>query len=161
MKLQDYIQYYLGCECTTSLNGYMATLLGVDRHYDMPLKITQEIGIFHVKYEEVKPILRRLEEISGMELRDIYRLIFKREFPATGNIVFRKDTSLSSDPRWVLSTGCDRVGVEVSGHVWADCDLHHYKFNQHEVTRLLLNKRFDLFGLIDAGLAIDKATIKA
>jgi hypothetical protein len=36
-----------------------------------------------------------------------------------------------------------------------------FMFDSFELTRYLLSKHFDLFGLIDAGLAIDKTTINS
>lgn len=89
--------------------------------------------------------------------KEMWLLVFKRNFVGN-NIRFIKERTTLLEPRWVLSSGVERLGIQMNGEVWYDSDLQTYKFNQHLVTLLLLSKGFDLFGLIEAGLAIDKTT---
>lgn len=105
---------------------------------------------------EIKPILRPLPDITEEERKDIWKIIFKREFSSTGQTIWFKEESLTAEPRWVLMSGVERIGIEMNGDVWADSDLHKYKFNPHEITHYLLSKHFDIFNLIPEGLAIDK-----
>lgn len=102
-----------------------------------------------------KPILRKVETISDDEKKELFSIVFGRDFPKSGQIIWRSDKTTSSDPRWILMSGVDRLGIEISGNVWADCDLHNYKFNQHLVTKFLLKKGFDLFELIKNNKAVE------
>ena len=109
--------------------------------------------------ENFKPVLLKILDITDAERKEIYKLAFKRDSPESGTTVFREDRTLQSEPRWVLSTGVDRLGIETNGTVWVDCDLHPYKHNQHEITLFLLKRGFDLFGLIESGQAVDATTL--
>lgn len=138
----------------------IATLGGVNLKNELiTVRYADNNDWSYAAINEVKPILRKLNSMTEDVMKEIYAFIFGRPFPDTGKILWLDNSSLTADPRWVMMTGVDRVGIEVSGTVWADCDLHHKKHNQHEVTRLLLKHRFDLFNLIDNGEAIDAATL--
>lgn len=169
MKLQDYIKYYIGCEVIVDgkerklLTGGIFVPNEVNQIY---YNIEEDDG-FSMPYNEdandakprVKPILRRLEDMTRDEMKAIWQLIVGRPFPESGKILwFDKETSTSCK-RWCMMSGIDRVGIELNGNVWADCDLQHIKFNPHMVAHYLLQQTFDLFGLINAGLAIDIKTI--
>ncbi len=104
-------------------------------------------------------VLRTISDITDDEKKDIYHIIFKKQFPPSGNIIWRSDKSITTDPRWMLLSGVDRVGIEMNGTVWADCDLHTYKYNQHFITAFLISKGFDLFGLLESKLAIQDKDI--
>lgn len=108
----------------------------------------------------VKPILRRLEDLTEEEMKSIWQIIIKRPFPESGNIVWIDKENRTSCKRWCMMSGVDRVGIELNGNVWADCDLQHIKFNPHLVAHYLLQRHYDLFNLIDAGLAVDAKTIQ-
>lgn len=103
-----------------------------------------------------RPILRTTGSITLPEMKHIYSIVFKKPFHETGIVKFFPEKSLVSEPRWVLMTGVDRLGIEINGNVWADCDLHNLKHNQHLVTKWYLENWFDLFGLIESGEALDK-----
>ncbi len=112
----------------------------------------------HWKYwdENKKPLLRRLVDITDDEKKELFKLIFNREFPSHGMITWYPDTTVEHAPRWVLhNTGVERLCIQINGYVWADSDLLHYKFNQHLVTKFFLDKKFDLFEQIPDGEAID------
>lgn len=104
----------------------------------------------------IKPILRKISSITDQERKELFKLVFGRAFPDNGGQVFIDKKSVLQEPRWVLSSGVDRLGILQNGEVWYDCDLSPYKFNQHLITLFYLERHFDLFGLIDAGLAIEK-----
>lgn len=105
-----------------------------------------------------KPILYPLSAITDEQKKKVYQLIFKRPFPDTGQIIFRDDKTRSSDPRFVLMTGVDRVGIELNGTVWADCDLSNVKFNQHIITKYFCDWHYNVFGL-EPDQFIDPATL--
>lgn len=109
---------------------------------------------------EVKPILRRMSSIRDEEKKEVYNVVFGRAFPNSGQIVWFDKEQHNAAKRWVLISGVDRLGIELTGDVWADCDLSNYKFSPHLVTLYFLSIGLDLFGLIDSGLAVDAATLK-
>lgn len=142
-KIEDYLHLYLGC--------------GIMNGIDDTVRELRASNLDTYKYTRVGkpiPILRPLSSMTKEEKKDIYKLIFGKEFPASGTIFYRPDKTLSSEPRYILTTGVDRVGIEMNGTVWADCDLQNYKHNQHEITLYLLSRHFDLFNLIKSGIAI-------
>lgn len=160
---------YLGCEVQvlTSLEEGI-----VESGYNGILSQISTDGFVHVGVNggsisklttEIKPILRRLSDMSEGERKELWRLVFSayNKFNELGlnfmgRTVWIEERNTFSDPRWVMSQGIERLGIEMNGTVWADCDLHTWKHNQHEVTLWFLSHSFDLFGLIDAGLAIEK-----
>lgn len=158
MKLQDYIHYYINCYGV--LNGRDTQLIGVvaDNYHFIDVETNQygdgDLGNF-------KPVLRPLASMTRYEMKDIWQLIFIRPFHENGNIIWFDKEDRRSDKRWVMMSGVERVGIEMNGNVWADSDLSHHKFNPNIITHYLLKKHFDLFGLINAGLAIEAKPVVA
>ena len=146
MKFRDVAHHYIGCDLHDSFMDRTVKL-----HYTM---LSASFELTHGS--RYKPLLLSLEDMTEEDMKEVFKLIFKRDFPESGNIQFRPDTSLTSDPRWILWSGVDRVGIEISGDVWADCDLSKHKFNPHIITHYLTSKHYDIFGLIDSGEAIRK-----
>lgn len=158
LKLKDICHLYLGCpidriDFNTKSNNKrksdtltvaaLRTIIEYDNHADIKLK------------------LRKLDSMKDGERKDIWKIIFNREFPNAGQSKYFPERNLTSEPRWVLMSGCERVGIELNGDVWADSDLHKWKFSPHAITVYLLSKHFDLFNLIENGEAIDISTTKA
>lgn len=172
MKLQDYIHYYIGCKVENyDIYGLeLPTLKGVRgdqvilSEYKCRTEDCKDYLIAAESYEfagVAKPILRRLESLTRDEMKDIWQLIFGRPFPDSGNIIWFDKEDRRSCKRWVMMSGVERVGIELNGNVWADSDLSHHKFTPGLVTHYLLTKHFDLFVLIDAGLAIEAKPVNA
>jgi hypothetical protein len=172
-KLEDYLHLYQGIDCQVD-GGHIGKMLG----YTARGLGEEEMMVFYTIQEgddeedwtvynddkhmqRIKPILWKLSDMTDEQKKEIYFLIFKKPFHPAGRIKWFAKANQYVEPRWVLMVGLDRMGIEMNGTVWADCDLNNLKYNQHEITRYLLLKHFDLFGLIEAGLAIDKATIHA
>lgn len=114
--------------------------------------------------DEIELLLRPITKMTEQEKKEIWRLIFSqghgdqfqdrfKEF--TGSIRVINEKTYYQVPREVMMQGVERLGIESDGTIWADCDLHLWRHNQHSVTKWLLSKGFDLFDLIKAGLAID------
>lgn len=165
MNIQDYIHLYLMCEVTGDYNdeprkGYLTGVQNGGTECEIQFFEEDGFNVFEEptfnETEKVKLLLRPFSDMTEAEMKEIYSIIFKREFPKSGRIQFHSERTVYLEPRWVLLSGLDRLGIEANGTVWADCDLHHYKHNQHEITRYLLSKSLDLFGLIEAGLATKK-----
>lgn len=155
IKFKDVAHFYLGCKMQDNESLVTGRLTAV--YNDISIAVNDEVDYYPFEY---KPLLRPLSDITDEEKREVYKLIFNREFPKTGQIYWRADQSLTAEPRWILMTGVDRVGIEMNGTVWADCDLHHYKHNQHAITTYLLSMHFDLFGLIESGEAVELTILK-
>lgn len=154
MKLQDYINYYMGCKVITADDNEQAELVGVsDDNAHLVHDGTGSYGTCDIS--GVKPLLRRLEDMTRDDMKPIWQLITGRSFPDSGRVVWFDKEERTSAKRFVMMSGVDRVGIEMTGYVWADCDLSHIKFNPHFVSHYLLQRGFDLFGLIPANLAID------
>jgi hypothetical protein len=164
MHIKDYLHFYAKAEYSAipqhaldrqPVECFIKTIYSDGTEIEM-------IGIdggpaFFSFYDDIKPILRPLSSMTEEEMKHIWKLIFKRDF--IGNNILWFDTeNTSTAKRWVLSSGVERLGIEMSGHIWADSDLHHYKYNPYFVTIYLLSRGFDLFGLIPAGLALDRTT---
>lgn len=161
-ELKDYLHLYIGCKVIidNDLQDTDHELIGVVAGSDCHLHHGLHNQYGHCDISKVKPILRPLSSITENERKEIFYLIFKKKFPISGSITFYDNTNISNNPRYVLWSGVDRVCVDVNGNVWADCDLHPYKYNQHQITMYLLSKHFDLFSLIEADLALDATKIK-
>lgn len=114
--------------------------------------------------EEVELQLRKISAMTDQEKKDLWRLVFSmghgKEFTDrfkefTGSVRVINENTYYNVPRLILMQGVERLAIESDGTIWADCDLHNWRHNQHEVTRWLLSKGFDLYGLIEAVFAID------
>lgn len=164
MKLQDYAHYYIGAPCfntwfTPDHNAYNAgwKLSGIRIDSEKCFMLENDTDTTWT--DSIMPKLRRLEDLTREDMKPIYAHIFGRPFPDSGRIVWFDKEGRASAKRYVMMSGVDRVGIEMTGYIWADCDLSHEKFNPHFIGHYLLSKGFDLFGLIPEGLAIDIKTI--
>lgn len=120
-KIEDYIQYYVGCKVIDTIIGIELTLIGVEMH--AAGKIGTAIcfgygGRSVIGLSRIKPLLRPLSSMTEEEQHD---------YAGFGH---------------------------ATGTAFGDIKL------QARRTAYLLSHHFDLFGLIDAGLAIDKTSIK-
>lgn len=104
----------------------------------------------------VKPILRSLSGMTEDEMKELYQLVFNKEF--VGDNITHRDIG-NKDERWVLWSGLERLFIYRDGDFGADSDLRNYKVHQPTIVKWLLLKGFDLFGLIESGQAIDKTTL--
>jgi hypothetical protein len=153
-KLKDYAPFYLGCECITPdgimvLNGINATdskhsLWFYCRWNDkkncyLPKQngdvlMKQSMVGKAYKYSEIKLILRPLSDIKHEELIELYEILNSEE----------------DDSVWEYEQYKRNYAViNISGPEFKASVFH-----------FLLSKHFDIFSLIDAGLAIDKTTLK-
>jgi len=160
IELKDYIHLYLGCYCVCQ--GYEGEhkLTGIS--YDDTQRqwwcYFEGTEFGHALIEDTAPFLRKINDMTTDEKKELWKLVFKRPFHQNGSIRWIADTNHPERTRCVMSSGVERLGIEMSGDVWYDSDLQLWRCNQHDVTRWLLNKGFDLFGLIEAKLANKKVT---
>jgi hypothetical protein len=136
-NIKDYLHLYMGCKCHTP-DGIME-LSYVKDGSNWPVWFDEKCNEANseilsnygccakgYKYNQVKPILRPLSDMTEEEKNELLQ-------------VDREYTSANILPNIPLG----RLLVL------------HYTERQAQITRYLLSKHFDLFGLIPAGLAID------
>lgn len=136
-NIADYLQYYIGCEVL--YKGEIHFLSGVSRPYKTNDKT---IPTFSVRPD--KNGFR--STIYSLENFDDIRLILRRLSDMT------KDEMIE----WVsIGDGSPGISVNFPGGSYS-----HTHWLASDKTHWLLKNNFDLFGLIDSGLAIDKSTLK-
>lgn len=151
---------YLGCEVryqysdgTESLPLLQWSLHSIDRDGFTVIKDKYNQAVHSLLSENrVKPILRPLSSMTEEEKKELYKLVFGRAF--TGDNISRWDEG-KPQARWVLWSGLDRLFIYDDGDIYADIDLHFHRVDKAQMVLYLLSKRFDIFGLIEAGLAIE------
>jgi hypothetical protein len=131
-NIKDYLHLYMGCEAQiqSAQNGVVINnpITGMTIHY---ASTGQTI---------VKPILRKLSSMTEEEARDMIKFI----------------RGVAQIDQLIISNICD-IHIE-----WHFYDVRHIarwiKFDELNPSQFqyLLSKGFDLFGLIEEGLAIDK-----
>ncbi len=153
MKLQDYIHYYIGCRCVNAWfpEGH--------EHYDNNWKLTgflsTSIKPFELENDKentytdsIKLLLRKWDSITDDEIKQY--------------INFEKTKEMYANVSW------DRVEGVLNVHYSIETDNGYYpqthtkdfcRFLPEDIMWLTKNG-FDVFGLIDAGLAIDSKTLK-
>lgn len=140
MKLQDYLHYYIGCKMIRSS-------LPQNKPYTLHPEAIWEA----VEFGD-RPILRRLQDIKDEDLKAMITRL---------SIVNLDNCEFEYDQYWVnaIRNGVvvDCLSIELNGQIdMMQCT--HATNPQLEAFHYLLSEGFDLFGLIDAGLAIDQKT---
>lgn len=150
IQLEDVIQYYIGRECYVNdiTPGYISS---VDEFGGTHIKLHGVPKAMYVQVQDVKPILRRLEDMGEFEATELARLQTDPKRHADVDVLFieKERIHYMDGSKW---TG---DGVEEF------FDLYIY-FNQLSPAQshYLLKQGFDLFLLIDSGQAIDAKTIQ-
>lgn len=151
MKLQDYLHYYMGCKAITTDDNEQAELVGVsDDNAHLVHDGTGSYGTCDIS--GVKPILRRLEDMTEVEGVDLAKLQHNPTRHKDIEVLYIKTEHL----HYIDGTRWSGDGVSEYNEYFVDfsqmkADQFHY----------LLSKGFDLFGLIDAGLAVDIKTVES
>jgi hypothetical protein len=133
-NIKDYLHFYLGCECIINWENPEYEENGKVRKLDS-LRIYEML----TEYPEAicKPILRPLSDMTEEEAKQFY--VSDGWGENLENIV-------------VTDGGIDFTIARTSGY----CIFSRLRPSSFLT---LLSKGFDIFGLIDAGLAIDKTKI--
>ncbi len=141
--LKDYLHLYFGCECLYNNKTTIYSIQAFDkwseicdlRNVSLGGNFSNQVGI-----ENIKLILRPLNDMTEEEMLEYGKNVDSlkdcdnAEFSRAGAIVF----STNGFP---------------NGHMYPD------DYNTAESFRYLLSKGFDLFNLINDGLAIDKTKV--
>ncbi len=150
-KIENYLHLYLGCEVLVTdidgqtfkdrvesvINDNEGKKFSIYEFGDCPFNDHEEY------YQKVQPILRPLSDMTEEEARgyaDCYMNYITDDVPV--KVVVRETGSVKIS-----------IGNEDHGASLFPAGPHGDK---PEAFRFLLSKGFDLFGLIEAGLAIDK-----
>lgn len=155
MKLQDYLHYYLGCNMTHKNNLGASYIL----HFDV-----LQIAISHGDM----PVLRRLNDMTELEAIRIGRLCFfdrDNGYPDSDFKARKVGISTETPSVYEVSISNDwydeviKIGFN-TGNIWRCNGSRERLYNQPSVFHYLLTQHFDLFNLIDNGLAVDAKTLK-
>jgi hypothetical protein len=165
MKLQDYIKYYIGCNVITTDDNERAELVGVsDDNAHLVHEGTGNYGTCDVT--GVKLVLRRLEDMTEEEAITIATMaMFDKPagYPIKDYTVRRLPLGNYPPSACQVAINNDWYEMEIAigfntGNIWFT-KFEQRVFNQPAIFHYLLTQHFDLFGLIDAGLAVDQKTI--
>lgn len=183
MKLQDYINYYIGCRVEKDSDALdYPTIKGV--HGDRVMiseyryKTPHADGVFTrpemYQYSDfVKPILRRLEDMTEEEMIQLIQIMVPDEMEDKptdeeyilnlfhnddGNLV-NCDVAIGAEYNVRCYEG--QLTIKKCGTICAydETGDEQELVNAPKAYHYLLSKHFDLFGLIDAGIAIDAKTL--
>lgn len=182
--IKDYLHLYIGCEVQypdidgstviakltgmTNGDGIETTYLETQRGEDMvgDYLAWKENGNHHSNAFNLKLLLRPLSDMTEEEAIEIGELVIGKY----DSVKFRVDKNLSTSGEfryWKVhkehrgygkSLTIDENG-EVDVYDRHDDGSHTIYIKQHFVTKYLLSKGFDLFNLINDGLALDKTNL--
>lgn len=177
--IRDYLHLYLGCEIEHDKKVYRGTLIGISAgfhtaeiHCDFFKKNShghrvpkdKDFGTFHIQICRIKPILRPLSDMSDEEVLELCKTASPTIFGDYRFAKWEANRSPHEMCHWTVTNKNSTYRFNVSsvdGDVYisaedGDIDLvsidGNYRF-------WYLKKGFDIFGLIDAGLAIKKNEI--
>lgn len=146
MNVKDFLPYYIGCQCITKSYD------GIKKERTISFQLFGEMaltGKFGYHIESVKPILRRLDDMKEEEAKHLLR--FKPEHEILK--CEKTDKYISFQYRWLDS-------IYDSGYGYSERALGFHQLWKPQDFHYLLKQCFDLFGLIDAGVALDAKEVK-
>lgn len=169
MKLQDYIHYYFGAQCLEAIK-----VPGQELNFEPSTVTVRTLFNIQAGLSEVKLVLHHLSDLTERNIIDLLQCMFPDDmedkptddeysinmFHADGGNLVNSDVVVGAEFSCRCMEGqitikkcgtvClyDEAGDEMEGNRIPR--VYHYLLQQH----------FDLFNLIDAGLAIDSKTIK-
>ncbi len=135
-ELKDYLHLYLGCKVEYGYDGTkkIGKLVGKDDSAGWQVDKLRVLAPYqYVRDELIKPILRPLSDMTEDEKVVMHDTLW---------------ITKEEDKHYSVSHKCTYWHLKCCG-----------REKEPEVFLYLLSKHFDLFGLIDAGLAIDKTKL--
>src|SRR5687767_1475366 len=156
-KLQDYIQYYIGCKCTNewfpeghNMHSYNWELKGIK--YDgsvRPYLLVNEEQDEFTWTDSIKPILRKLDSMDDADIKSF--LNWNRLNELYVDVSYKRE-ELAITLNYSIPCGGDMVYPQ-SVTIMPKIELRSDQFDH------LIKNGFDLFDLIESGLAIDASTL--
>lgn len=146
MEIKDYLHLYIGCEIkltgrnTGNYKNEIVKLIGVSHTYNKTEAILsggswEKYMMYSAFYsEDITLILRHLSDMTESELKE---LVNQPDF---------------------TDHYCKKKLMEISTSIYGLYNFISF-YGSHNSIRWLLSKGFDLFQLIDSGLAIDKTKV--
>lgn len=171
-ELKDYLHLYLGCQFVVKINN--TDMLSAPMVLDEAALFSASRSESYFDFIKPIPILRPLSDMTDNEIDELASVLLGKETHC-----FHKWRSEDGDciiADWKKEKPFDKefdtltMGMLISGdfsikHKWdysnkkGTATTNEPLWNSHLITKYLLSKHFDLFGLIDAGLAIDKTKL--
>jgi|SRR5688572_9480762 len=141
-KIEDYLPHYVGCDCEIiTAPGTVGKLVSLNIEHRTCSLLQPGMGFmgggWFAKTNEIKPLLRPLSDMTEEEHNKVAELL---GYPKPYRF-YKKEWF-----KWYW---------EGEGN-----EMFFAPAYITEVFRYLLSKHFDLFGLIESGLAIDASKIK-
>lgn len=186
-KLQDYFHYYLGCRVDKdsdaldypTIKGFHGDRVMISEYrYKTPNcdKVFTRPEIYHF-VGFIKPILRRLEDMTDKEMIGLLQSMTPADmedkptdedydlemFYNDDGLMVDGDIAVGANYRCRCFEG--QIGIKKCGTIILFDEVKDITRDELTNTPMafhyLLKQSFDLFGLIDAGLAIDAKTLKS
>jgi hypothetical protein len=138
--IKDYLHLYLGCDMQYNTHHEPQ-----NEPYILTAKNLDEA----IEFEE-RPILRPLSDITDEEIRELFRHDkISKEY---SNVSYQRELVMNNILMGITVNYDVTTPDGTYSHSWT---LRFSAINAHDF-KWLLSKHFDLFQLIDAGLAISK-----
>jgi hypothetical protein len=171
MKLQDYLHYYLHGKIWEA-GVTTCTLMGIGDSY-YTIKTKQGTLLTLSNRAEIKLVLRRLEDMTEQEIISLLQSMVPTEMedkPSDeeyGIELFRNDGGNLVDADALIGAAYTcrcyegQISIKKCGTICAydETGTEQELVNGPKAYHYLLTQHFDLFGLIDAGLAIDTKSL--
>lgn len=169
--IKDYLHLYLGCEVLAKFpkGNFVCRLVGYFNHEYESCKLWYNGGLSNWPIEGFKLLLRPLSDMTEEEFKeyahpksfasyDGYWYACDREIDPDfdGELIEFINDACDDDPENVIMC---HVKSKYISYGWIEYEERYHGFGvkeEAEWVRFLLSKGFDLFGLIEAGLALDK-----
>lgn len=139
-NIKDYLHLYLGCDC-------IVTLFNNPEPKDLILTPTVVKSYYSNVITGIKPILRRLSDITDAE----FNFLVKERFQYSRFIKTMVENESIIEPAAIYFKGLKDIGGR---EIETQCTQPMSSLNPAQFL-YLLSIGIDLFGLIEAGLAID------
>lgn len=158
--VKDYLHLYLGCDVEYGYESRKKIGELVGKHSEWGWQVfTRQVLVtyHHVRDELIKPILRRLSSMTEEEKKEYVRLMCTNGFVSNfGDIeVGEIETSKLTGESFRVTAEMFHQGKPKGTYCGTET---LYNYNSRQLI-FLLSKSFDLFNLIDSGLAIDRDTL--
>lgn len=168
MNIKDYIHYYIGCDVIYNKRRWSLFMYDVwnnEAHID----ITDDSGRVEITdVGDVKPILRRLEDMTEEDMIGLLQSMVPVDMedkPSDDDYdleMFYNDDGLMVDSDIIIGANYTcicfngQIAIRECGSVimFDEKDMQR-PVNIPQAFHYLLKQGFDLFGLIDAGVALD------
>lgn len=164
-EIKDYLHLYLGCECVTDdgRTGWFAGFDICEKDYSIVMitvRFPGEEEDWSVlndndECDRIKLVLRPLSDMTEEEAAHIGQLVYGKPDSVKWRIEHKNGYLKIYRKHYQKAITIDYASADLDFY---DGDELDTSLRQIEIFQYLLSKSFDLFGLIDAGLAIDKTT---